>query len=100
MTIQRFTPARYRHGGADFDRTLREQLKDVMKAQEQKDGAYNRWWRATRRLANLHNMIKTAEEEFENLMAVEQMCREVCHAPMVELARVWTTSKLQFRKRC
>ena len=96
--LQQFTPARFRRGGVDLDRTMGRQLQDALLAREEKELAYDRWWRGTRRAKNLEGMIRTAEEELANLKAVEQICREDCHGPVVELARVWTRCKLESRR--
>ena len=98
--LHHFTPARFRRGGVDVDRTMGRQLQDAMNAKAEKEGAYDQWWRGTRRVANLEKMIKNAEVELANIVAVEHMVREDCHAPVVELARVWTRSMLEKRNRC
>lgn len=93
--LQMFTPAHFRMGGVDVDRTMGRQLQDVMNARAEKEGAYDRWWRGSKRAKDLENLIKNAEEELTNLEAVEQLIREDLHAPVVEMAQVWTRSKLR-----
>ena len=89
-----FAPTRYRRGVIDVDRRLARQLQDVMDAKQEKEGAFNRWWRGNRRAENLRDMIRVAEEELVSLEIVEKVTREDCHAPIIELARVWTSSRL------
>ena len=89
--LQLFTLARPRRGQADVDRRVGRHLRDVMNAKEWKEGAYKRWWRGKRRAESVRNQIRIAEEEFANLKAVEQLIREDCYGPIVQLARVWTT---------
>ncbi|KAG0615161.1 hypothetical protein M758_5G020000, partial [Ceratodon purpureus] len=86
--LQLFTPARPRRGQADVDRRVGRHLRDVMNAKEWKEGAYKRWWRGKRRAESVRNQIRIAEEEFANLEAVEQLIREDCYGPIVQLARV------------
>lgn len=84
-----FAPTRYRRGVIDVDRRLGRQLDDVMAARAAKDDARQRWWRGTSRRETLRELVTQAEAELENLKAVEQLTREDCYEPIVELARVW-----------
>ena len=88
-----FAPTRYRRGVIDVDRRIGRQLQDVMDAKQEKDAAFSRWWRGNRRAENLRDMIRVAEDELLSLEAVEKVTREDCHAPIIELARVWTSSR-------
>ncbi|KAG0553726.1 hypothetical protein KC19_12G034300 [Ceratodon purpureus] len=91
--LQLFAPTRYRRGVIDVDRRLGRQLDDVIKARREKEGAFNRWYRGHRRAESLRHLIRLSEAELENVMAVEQVTREDCYIPIIELARVWTTSR-------
>lgn len=86
--------ARFRRSQVDVDRSVGSQLQDVMNARVDKERSFNLWWRGTQRLQHLRGMIKTAEEELATLVELEQKAREECHAPIVELARVWTSCRV------
>ena len=88
-----FRPTRYRRGVIDVDKRIGRALRDVLNAKAEKESAFNRWIRGSRRAANLRNLITTAEAELVSLEKVEQLVREDCYAPIVELARVWTNSR-------
>ena len=89
--LQLFTPARFRRGITDVDRRVERELDLAITARAEKEKATKCWWRDTRRVLNLQNMIKVAEEEPTSLQAVEQLTRDDCYCPIVELARVWTS---------
>ncbi|KAG0571065.1 hypothetical protein KC19_6G208500 [Ceratodon purpureus] len=90
--LQLFAPTRYRRGVIDVDMRLGRQLDDVINARREKEGAFNRWYRGHRRAESLRHLIRVSEAELESLVAVEQVTREDCYTPIIELARVWTTS--------
>ncbi|KAG0592606.1 hypothetical protein KC19_1G266400 [Ceratodon purpureus] len=94
-----FAPTRYRRGVIDVDRRLGRALQDVMTARAGKEIAFNRWRRGKLRAENLTNMISAAETELVNVQAVEQITREDCYAPILELARVYTSSRSRANSR-
>ncbi|KAG0620373.1 hypothetical protein M758_4G211100 [Ceratodon purpureus] len=94
-----FAPTRYRRGVIDVDRRLGRALQDVMTARAGKEIAFNRWRRGKLRAENLTNMISAAEAELVNVQAVEQITREDCYAPILELARVYTSSRSRANSR-
>ena len=91
--LQLFTPARPRRGMTDVDRRVGRHVRDVMDTKNAKEEATKRWWRGTRRSQSLQNQIMVAEVELANLEAVEQLIREDCYAPIIDLARGWTGCK-------
>ncbi|KAG0598093.1 hypothetical protein M758_12G045400 [Ceratodon purpureus] len=96
--LQMFAPTRYRRGVIDVDRRLGRQLSDVMNARQEKESAFNRWYRGHRRLETLRHLILVSEAELKSLEAVEQITREDCYQPIIELARVWTDSRATVNK--
>ena len=88
-----FAPTRYRRGVIDVDRRIGRALQDVTVAKAEKEAALNRWRRGKSRVSNLTNMINTAEAELVNVLAVEQLTREDCYAPIIELAKTWTSCR-------
>ena len=91
--------ARYRRSHLEVDRTVGKHLQDVMNARLEREGAYNRWWRGTQRIQHLRSMISKSEEELTGYEAVEQKAREECYAPVVELARVWSSCMIGFSRK-
>ena len=96
--LQLFAPTRYRRGVIDVDRRLKKQLDDVMNARQEKEGAFNRWYRGHRRLETLRHQIRVSEAELESLQAVEQITREDCYQPILELARMYTSNRPRISK--
>ena len=77
---------------------MERQLDDVMDARQEKERAFNRWYRGHRRLETLRHLICVSEAELKSLEAVEQITREDCYQPIIELARVWTSNRPQINK--
>ncbi|KAG0588130.1 hypothetical protein KC19_2G218400 [Ceratodon purpureus] len=97
--LQMFAPTRYRRGVIDVDRRLGRQLDDVINSRREKEAAFNRWYRGHRRAETLRHLIRLSEAELESLLAVEKVTREDCYTPIIELARVWTSSRPAESKR-
>ena len=95
-----FAPTHYRRGVIDVDRRLGRQLEDVMAARALKEDAFKQWWQASRRADTLRTLISQAETELVSLKAVEQLTREDCYEPIVQLARVWTSCQTRKKNLC
>ena len=70
-----------------------------MNAKEEKERAFNIWYRGSRRAEKLRNLITVSLVELENLEAIEQLTREDCYGPIVHLAQVWTSCKARTNNR-